>query len=204
MLLSASTPRTGLIKAPVLIRLLPSLTPVAAQTREVGQPTGLAPQNASAGQVNGVLYTGQGASGSAVATPTLVRVVAVPTPTMSLEFAPSGNNSSPSPVLGATPVATTMGPAQGPGSSSSGTEQDPEQAELTPQGMKQLTVLPWKDEAEVSGTLQPAQDWMTYAIPVGPMTLSLRVTVSQVGPFAGPAIPAYSISFTSSAPRERS
>ncbi|HMF37676.1 MAG TPA: hypothetical protein VKF17_13600 [Isosphaeraceae bacterium] len=43
---------------------------------------------------------------------------------------------------------------------------------------------------EVSGTLQPAQSWMTYRIPVGSITQSLKVTVSQLGPQGEPAIPA--------------
>ena len=128
--------------------------------------------------------------------------VPAPTPSISLKFSSDGSVSSASPILESTPVSSTTGPAQGPGLQNSGAaDEDPEQSELTPQGMQQLLALPWTDDVAVSGTLQPAQSWMTCRIPVGSNTQSLKVTVSQLGPQGEPAIPG-STSFTSSVPRE--
>ena len=121
---------------------------------------------------------------------TVVNIVPAPTPSISLKYSFDGTVSSSSPVLVSTPVSTT-GPAQGPAPRKpGGADEDPKQSELTPQGMRRLPALPWTDAVEVSGTLQPAQTWMTYGIPVGSTTLSLKVTVSQLGPQGEPTIPA--------------
>jgi hypothetical protein len=45
--------------------------------------------------------------------------------------------------------------------------------------MLTLTSLPWTGDLKVSGTLQPGQNWMTYKIPVGPTTQSLKVTITE-------------------------
>jgi len=122
---------------------------------------------------------------------TVVNIVPAPTPSISLKYSFDGTVSSSSPVLVSTPVSTTTGPAQGPAPQKPGAAgEDPEQSELTPAGMQQLPALPWTGDVEVSGTLQPAQTWMTYRIPVGSTTLSLKVTVSQLGPQGEPTIPA--------------
>ena len=133
--------------------------------------------------------------------PPVVNIVPAPTPSISLKYSFDGTVSSSSPVLVSTPVSTTTDPAQGPAPQKLGAAgEDPEQSELTPAGMQQLPALPWTGDVEVSGTLQPAQTWMTYKIPVGSTTLFLKVTVSQLGPQGEPTIPR-STSFTLSAPR---
>ena len=66
----------------------------------------------------------------------------------------------------------------------------PEDAELTPQGIQKLPALPWAEDVRVSGQLAPARTWATYRMPVGPTTLSLRVTVSHDLTVPAPAIPA--------------
>jgi hypothetical protein len=191
VLLSASEPTTTLIKLPAVIVLVAPPELVAAQTNPAVTAVSHVPQNGTAGQVNVVQSAGHGAAGSAGATQTVVNIVPAPAPSISLEYSFDGTVSSSSPVLVSTPVSTTTGPAQGPAPRKAGAaDEDPEQSELTPQGMQQLPALPWTDDVEVSGTLQPAQTWMTYRIPVGSTTLSLKVTISQLGPQEGPAIPA--------------
>ena len=140
---------------------------------------------------NVVQSAGQGETGSVGATQTVVNIVPAQTPSISLKYTFDGTASSSSPVLVSTPVSTTTGPAQGPAPQQPGAAaDDPEQSELTPQGMQQLPALPWTDEVEVTGTLQPAQTSITYKIPVGSTTEFLKVTISQLGPQEGPAIPA--------------
>src|SRR5271157_6543588 len=191
MLLSASEPLTALIKLPAVIVLAAPHKPVAAQTDPAVKRVSQVPQNGTADQVKPMQSAGHGVAGSAGAIPTVVNVVPAPTPSISLEYFSNGIVSSSSPVLVSTPVSLTTGPAQGPAPQKPGAaEGDPEQAELTPQEMQQLPALPRTDEAEVSGTLQPAQTWMTYRVPVGSSTRSLEVTVSQLGPQGEPAIPA--------------
>ena len=125
------------------------------------------------------------------ATQTVVNIVPALTPSISLKYTFDGGVSSSSPVLVSTPVSTTTGPAQGPASQQPGVADDnPEQSELTPQGMQQLPALPWTNEVEVTGTLQPVQTSMTYKIPVGSSTRFLKVTISQVGPTGGASDPA--------------
>ncbi len=187
MLLSASEPLATLIKLPAVTVLVAPHKPVAAQTDPSVNPVSHVPQNGTAAQVKPVQSAGQGVTGSAGATPTVVKIVPAPTPSISLEYTSSGIVSSSSPVLVSTPVSLTTGPApQKPGA----VDEGPEQSELTPQGMQQLPALPWMDEVEVSGTLQPAQAWMTYKIPVGSTTRSLKVTLRQLGSQGEPAIPA--------------
>jgi hypothetical protein len=191
MLLSASKPLTTLIKLPAVIVLVATHKPVAAQTDPAVEPVNQVPQNGTARQVKPLQSAGHGVTGSAGATPTVVNIVPAPTPSISLKYSSNGIVSSSSPVLVSTPVSLTTGPAQGPTPQKPGAANEgPEQSELTPQGMQQLPALPRRDEVEVSGTLQPAQTWMTYRIPVGSSTQSLEVTVSQLGPQGEPAIPA--------------
>ena len=186
MLLSASEPLTTLVKLPAVIVLVAPHDLVAAQTKPAVKPVSLLPQNGTAGQVNGVQSAGHGVTGSAVATPKVVRIVPAPTPSISLQYALDNAASSSSPVLVSTPV-----PAQGPAPQKpQAADEDPGQSELTPQGMQQLPALPRTDDVEVSGTLQPARSWMTYGTPVGPTTQFLKMTLRELGPQQGPAIPA--------------
>jgi hypothetical protein len=187
MLLSVSEPLTTLTKVPALIVLVAPHEPVTAQTDAAVKPLSHVPQNGTASSMNLVQSAGHGVSGSASARPTVVKIVLAPTPTITLKYSSGGNISSSSPVLVSTPVSLTTGPApQKPGA----TDGVPEPSGLTPQEMQQLPALPWTDDAEVSGTLQPAQAWITYRIPVGSSTQSLEVTVSQLGPQGSSAIPA--------------
>jgi hypothetical protein len=191
MLLSASEPLTTLNKQPAVIVLVAPHELLLAQTNPAVKPVNHVPKNGTAGQVQTVQSTDQGVTGPATAIPTVVKTVPAPTPSMSLQYSSNGVVTSSSPILTSTPVSSTMGPAQGPPQQNPGTmDEDPEQSELTPQGMQHLPALPWTYEVEVSGTLQPSQTWVTYKIPVGSTTQSLKVTVSQFGPQGEPAIPA--------------
>ena len=67
---------------------------------------------------------------------------------------------------------------------------NPEDAELTPQGIQKLPALPVAGDVQVSGALGPGQTWATFKMPVGPSTQSLKVTVSHEETVPSPAIPA--------------
>ncbi len=191
MLLSASEPLTRLIKLPAVIVLVAPHKSVAAQTDLAVKPVNLVPQYGTAGQVKLVQSAGHGVTGSASATPMVVKIVPAPTPSITLEYTSNGVDSTSSPVLVSKPVSLTTGPAQGPAPQNAGAaDEGPEQAELTPQEMQQLPALPQMDEAAVSGTLQPAQTSMTFRVTVGSSTQFLKVTLSQLGPQGEPAIPA--------------
>jgi hypothetical protein len=191
MLLSASEPLTRLIKLPAVIVLVAPHKPVAAQTDLVVKPVNPVPQYGTAGQVKPAQSAGHEATGSAGATPMVVKIVPAPTPSISLKFSSNGTVSSSSPVLVSTPMSLTTGPAQGLAPQQPGApDSDPERSELTPQGMQQLPALPRTDEVEVSGSLNPAQSWMTYRVPVGSTTQFLKVTFSQLGTQGESMIPA--------------
>jgi len=191
MLLSASKPLTTLVKLPTVVVFLTPHNPVAVQTDSAVKPVIQVPQNGTTAQAKRVQPVGQGVAEFAGVTSAVVNIVPAPTPSISLKFSANGIISSSSPDLVSSPVSLTMGPAQGPAPQNAGAAvEDPEQSELTPQGMQELPAVPRTDEVEVSGTLHPAQSWMTFKIPVGSTTQLLKVTVSQVGPQGEPAIPA--------------
>ena len=163
----------------VTVQTAPAVVPASQQTSAGTVPV-LSPMQ-SAGTV---------VTGSPAATATVVKIVTQQTPSMSLRYS-SGGTISNVPVLESTPVSSAAGPAQNSASQGSGVgDNESQESELTPQGMQRLPAMPWADEAEVSGTLQPAQSWMTFKIPVDSGTQYLKVTVSQLGPAGTSPIPA--------------
>lgn len=191
MLLSASTPETTLIKLPAVVVMVAPQKPVHAQTAPATKTFSIVPHNAAVALAKTVQLSSSGVAGAVTAIPTVVNVVPSQTPSISLKFTSNGVVSSSSPLLVSTPFSSTMASAQGPiPLQTGGADQDPEESELTAQGMQQLPALPRMDEVEVSGTLQPAQSWMTFRIPVGSATQFLKVTLSQLGRQGESAMPA--------------
>jgi len=191
MLLSASDSLTTWMRQmPAVVVPRPPLEIASGQSGAKVTLSGQSSHNGAASRVSGQQLAISNATGSAGSTSQGVKIEPAPTPSISLKYSYSSTVSSSSPILVSTPVAPVpvSVPVPGPENLDS-TVQDPQASELTPQGMEHLVALPWTDLLEVSGTLQPAQTWMTYKIPVGPTTQSLKVTVSPQAARAAPAVP---------------
>lgn len=67
---------------------------------------------------------------------------------------------------------------------------NPENAELTPSGLKSLPTLPMAEDVMIAGSLAPQQGWSSFKIPIDPATESLHVTVSHDPTMTGPMVPA--------------
>lgn len=190
MLLSASDSVTTWLRQVPAVVSKPPLEIASGKSGAAVSLSGQSSQNGTAGRVSTPQLVISTAIGSAGSTSKGLKIEPAPTPSISLKYSYSSTVSSSSPILVSTPVppATVSVPVPGP-ENSDPPVQDPEASELTPQGVQHLAALPWTNDLEVSGTLQPAQTWMTYRIPVGPTTQSLKVTVSPQGAQAAPAVP---------------
>jgi hypothetical protein len=56
-------------------------------------------------------------------------------------------------------------------------EIDEQAQELTPDGLAKLPKVPWMVDYSVKGTLTSDRNWMTFSVPVGPSTNTLRLAV---------------------------
>jgi len=49
--------------------------------------------------------------------------------------------------------------------------------ELTPEGLAALPAVPWAHDASIKGTLTSDRGWMSFTVPVGPNTTTIRMAV---------------------------
>ncbi len=56
---------------------------------------------------------------------------------------------------------------------------DEQAHEFTPEGMAALPHVPWSPDFSLKGTLSPDRGWMSFTVPVGPYTNTLRLAVSS-------------------------
>ncbi|MFO0889673.1 MAG: hypothetical protein U0790_11105 [Isosphaeraceae bacterium] len=81
-------------------------------------------------------------------------------------------------MLYSTPGKGGKGSGFEPGNSGPGDESlSPLDAELTPHGIRKLTYVPMVSEVSVQGVLHPNHTWMTFRMPVGPNSRSLKLSV---------------------------
>ena len=103
-------------------------------------------------------------------------------PTIWLAYAndPRDAGARPPGTFVSSPVVTVPSPVD-PGGPPQGDSppQNPEDAELTLEGIQKLPALPNTDDVAVSGNLGPEQTWATYKMSLGSSTESLKVTVSN-------------------------